>query len=347
MIARAGVGAPPQYQYSPTADPNWVIRCERNQNGDYNLNCQRIPASQVPVGGVHAGAIRSFLHPRSKTLYRFGRKRPVARCPRLSLKNSLMKGIPSPPAKCDYSTKASAALSQVYLNNSLGDCVIAGMAHVVGVLTGNAGSKPVIYTNQQIIALYGAIGGYKPGVPSTDQGCDEQTALNFWENDGAPIGSTHKIAGWMSIDGTNPEEFRTALWLFENLYFGLELPDTWVNPTPSRSGFVWDTAGQPDPNNGHCVVGVGYNAKGVTIATWGMTGLMTNAAIAKYATMAGGGELYAVISQDGINKAVQKAPTGFDWSQLVADFDSMSGRPPTPVTQTSKGRKRSGSRRRK
>jgi hypothetical protein len=31
------------------------------------------------------------------------------------------------------------------------------------------------------------------------------------------------------------------------------------------------------------------------------------------------------VSQDGINKAAQKAPNGFDWSQLIADFDSMGG----------------------
>jgi hypothetical protein len=98
-----------------------------------------------------------------------------------------------------------------------------------------------------------------------------------------------------------------------------------INPMPSSSGFVWDVAGAPDPDNGHCVVGVGYDAKGVTIDTWGMTGLITDHAIAKYATVAGQGELYTVVSQDAINRATQKAPNGFDWSQLVADFDSMGG----------------------
>jgi len=105
----------------------------------------------------------------------------------------------------------------------------------------------------------------------------------------------------------------------------MELPDKWINPIPSSSGFVWDTAGNPDPENGHCVVGVGYGNKGVTISTWGMTGLITDAAIKKYATTAGQGELYTVVSKDAINKATQKTPAGFDWSQLVADFDSMGG----------------------
>jgi hypothetical protein len=282
--------------------------------------------------------IKSIRQPGSGHTFKLGRKRPVARSPRMSLGNYLTRGLPAPPPTCDYTKSASSALSQVYCNDTLGDCVIAGMAHVVGVLTGNSGTKPFIYTKNQIIALYSAIGGYVPGDPNTDQGCDEQTALNYWENNGAPKGSTHKIAGWLSVNGADPSEYRAALWLFENLYFGIELPDRWINPMPSSSGFVWDVAGSPDPDNGHCVVGVGYNAKGVTIDTWGMTGLMTDAAIAKYATVAGQGELYTVVSQDGIDKATLKAPNGVDWSQLVADFDSMGG----SVTAAQSVTKRSG-----
>jgi hypothetical protein len=274
-------------------------------------------------------SVKTIHHPGSGRTFRLGRKRPVARCPRLRLENYLMRRMPTPPAACDYTRPAASALSNVYENDRLGDCVIAGMAHIVGVLTANAGTQPFIYTNDQIIALYSAIGGYNPEDPATDQGCDEQTALNYWENNGAPAG-THKIAGWLAVDATQPAEYRTALWLFENLYFGIELPDGWIHPMPSSSGFVWDVAGPPDPNNGHCVAGVAYTSEGVTIDTWGMTGLVTDAAIAQYATQAAGGELYTIVSQDGLNKATEKAPNGFDWSQLVADFDSMGGNLPLP-----------------
>ncbi len=280
-------------------------------------------------------AIRSIktIALKSGRTYRLGRRRPVARGPRLSLKNYLMRSLPAPPAECAYTRGASKALSEVYENDTLGDCVIAGMAHVVGVLTGNSGTKPFVYNNQQIIELYSAIGGYVPGDPSTDQGCDEQTALNYWMQHGAwppntPApkgGDEHNIAGWVAVDATNPEEYRTAMWLFENLYFGLELPDKWITPAPSDSGFVWDVAGAPDPNNGHCVVGVGYTAQGVTIDSWGMTGTITDAAIAKYCVQSANGAIYTVVGMDAINKATEKAPSGLDWSQLVADFDSMGG----------------------
>ena len=81
----------------------------------------------------------------------------------------------------------------------------------------------------------------------------------------------------------------------------------------------------------------GYSGNGVTIATWGMTGLLTDAAIAKYVVELAGGALYAVISQDAISKAAAKAPNGFDWTQLVADFDSLGGnvtKPSSPVPMT-------------
>jgi hypothetical protein len=247
------------------------------------------------------------------------------------LGNYLTRTLPQPPATIDYSKPAAASLGDIYGNDKLGDCVIAGIGHVVGVLTAGAGD-PFLYTDPQIIALYSAIGGYVPGNPATDQGCDEVTALNYWENNGAPDGQ-HKIAGWLSVNAADLVEVRTALWLFENLYFGLELPDAWVNPMPDAAGFVWNAAGAPDPQNGHCVVGVGYTAEGVTIDTWGMLGLMTNSAVRRYATSHAHGALYTVVSQDAVANATQKAPNGFDWSQLIADFDSMGGSvsPPSHV----------------
>lgn len=268
---------------------------------------------------------------------RFGRKRPVVRYPRLRLRNYLI-GVPTPPASIDYSAEAASALALIYENDTLGDCVIACCEHVEGVLTGNAdGGSPLVYNDAQTTAFYSGACGYVDGDPSTDQGCDIQTTLSYWENNGAPAGSAHKIVGWLAVDPTNQTEIQTALYLFENLVFGLELPDAWINPDPpSASGFVWDVVGPPDPNNGHCVAGVGYNAQGVTIATWGMTGIMTWAAIADYCSAANNGELYVVINQDQLNSASQLAPNGLDWSQLVADFNAMGGSvtPPPSLTST-------------
>jgi hypothetical protein len=227
--------------------------------------------------------------------------------------------LAAPPETCDYSGQAPTVLSQVYINDTLGDCVIAGAYHVVGVETGGAGDL-FTATDDNLLHDYGAIGGYVPGKESTDNGCDEQTALNYWVNTGFANGT--KLQGYVSVDATNVTEVQQAMFLFENLYFGLELPDTWINPFPSTAGFVWDV-GTPDANNGHCVMAVGYNATGVQIDTWGLIGTITWAAVAQLAVETAGGQLYSMLTPDQIGKAQTKAPNGIGWTDLINDFDTL------------------------
>jgi hypothetical protein len=218
----------------------------------------------------------------------------------------------------------------VYLNDQLGDCVIAGLMHLQGVWTANATpGSPFIATDDQVIAAYTAIGGYIPGDPSSDNGCNEQTALNYAQQTG--VGDGTKLAGYTAIDATNQTEVQQAISLFEGgVMFGIALPDAWVNPFPSAAGFVWDVVGDPDPNNGHCVVGVGYTATGVIISTWGLLGTITWAAMAKYAVQAAGGELWAAFSPDQIAKGQVTAPNGLAWQDMLSDFAAIAGTQPAP-----------------
>jgi hypothetical protein len=236
--------------------------------------------------------------------------------------------LPPSPASCDYTPAAAPVLSLILGNDVLGDCVIAGGYHVVGLATGNAGD---LYTvaESDVIADYSAIGGYIPGVEATDNGCDEVVAMQYWQTHGFANGT--KIAGAVAVDATNQAEVRAACWLFEHLYLAVELPDPWIQPMPTASGFTWDTAGDPDPNNGHCIVGCGYHDGGVTIDTWGMLGTLTWAALAQYFTEAAGGALYVMLTPDVVVRATGKAPTGFDWATLSEDFTDIGGSPaPAP-----------------
>jgi hypothetical protein len=255
--------------------------------------------------------------------FKMGRKRPIARGMKLSMANYLKLGMPLPPPACNYRDAAEVALANVYGNDTLGDCVIAGIAHLIGVFTGNSG-EPVLFTLPQIIKLYSAIGGYVPGDESTDNGCDEETALNYWENNGFPDGE-NKVSGIISVNPNEPRIYRTALWLFENLFFGCELPDEWITPFPSGNGFKWGVAGPANPDNGHCFIGCAYKEEGIIIDSWGMFGVVTDAAIQYYMNQNQGGQMFCVISPEIIKKAILKAPSGFDWTQLVADFDSLGG----------------------
>jgi|SRR5579864_1523388 len=268
--------------------------------------------------------VKTIMDSNGRKLF-LGRKRPVARGPRLSLKNYLMRSFTPGPMIFDYTREAAAALAQMYGNDVMGDCVIAAMEHLAGVLTGNSTGTPIIFPDTNTVRLYSAIGGYVPGDPSTDNGCDEVTALNYGQQNGLLADGSHKFSGWIALDGTDAVEVRTACWLFENVFFGVELPDAWITPFPSTSGFTWDAAGPSDPQNGHAFVGAAYNKQGVVISTWGMLGTLTYSAIAQYASQASGGQVYAVLSADIISKAMEKAPMGFDWSQLLADLQAIGG----------------------
>jgi len=269
--------------------------------------------------------VKRITHPETGQVVYLGRNRPPVGRPRLRIRDYIkLSVLPTPPATFDYSPAAMASLSRIYFNDRLGDCVIAWLAHLIGVLTGNGTGNPFLFTDDQIVALYSAIGGYVPGNPSTDNGCDEWTALEYLKTTGAPAGQNQDVAA-VSVDGSNPSEYLAALWLLENLMYGVELPDAWISPFPSAPGFVWDVAGDADPQNGHCFGAVGATPAGLKISTWGMLGMITPAATAKYATTAGSGELYAVLSQEVLQRATDKSPSGVDWEHLVADVNAMGG----------------------
>ena len=255
--------------------------------------------------------------------FKFGRKPRIVRGPRLSLKRYLLPtGLPPVPSSCDFSRLAAPVLADIFQNDSLGDCVIAGGYHVVGLATGNAGN--IFHaTTAQILADYSAIGGYVPGDESTDNGCDEQTALSYWSETGFADGT--KAAGWVAVNPNDKQEVMAAQWLFENLFFGVSLPDGWINPFPEAPGFTWDVAGDADPNNGHCFVGCGFDTNGVKIDTWGMLGTLTWAALQEYCSEANGGALYSILTPDQIAKGQMTAPNGIDWGTLARDLEIIKG----------------------
>jgi hypothetical protein len=228
--------------------------------------------------------------------------------------------LPLAPDTYAFLDAARASLSQLYLNDQLGCCVIAGGYHVIGTALGNAGSPVFVATDAQIKADYHAIGGYVDGDSSTDNGCDEDTALSYWSTTGFADGS--KLAAYVAVDPTCEEEVQQACWLFGNLFFGIELPDSWTAAMPEADGFIWNND-TPDPRQGHCVAGVGYDAVGVQIATWGLVGTITYDAVASLCSASDGGQLFTLLTPDQLVAGQQKASNGFDWSQLQADIGAL------------------------
>lgn len=249
-----------------------------------------------------------------------GRNPSQYEIPKLTFKNYAAV-LPAIPATADYSANAQKTLRDVYLNNQLGCCVISAGAHIRGVTSGNAGNE-VSFTSPEIRKMYSYIGG------GGDNGANPIDALRYWSNTGFTDGT--KLMGWLAVDPADPVEYKTACWLFENLFYGVACPNAWFNPMPQRDGFRWDVAGNPVGRNGHSWCAVGYNEQGMLIDTWGMIGLMTDAAHARYCTRSAGGELYVMISPDMVGKGMQRAPNGLNWHDLIVDFNLLGGNLPVP-----------------
>ncbi len=250
--------------------------------------------------------------------------------PRLLARDFLdVPNLPTPPETFSYANQTDrASLAAIFGNDALGDCVIAMGYHELGIATGNAGAL-FLPTPAQIVADYHAIGGYIPGNPSTDNGCNEQDAFDYWQAHGFANGD--RLLGSLVIDATNVAEVKACLWAFESISFGVALPDAWISPFPAGDGLVWDYTGAPNPQNGHAFCGVGCpDGRGVQIDTWGLLGTMTWPAVTGYARARNGGELHVAITPAMLAKGQAKAPSGIAWADLIAAFDSLGGNVPAP-----------------
>jgi hypothetical protein len=257
---------------------------------------------------------------------RLGRSRPRPHVRRMLAKYKV--ALPDAPKVIDYFTGV-VGLDNIDGNDALGDCTAAAAIHIAVAVNAAAGD-PVSLGASDAITFYSLSTGYNPDNPATDQGGDEVTVLSCWRDHGLDGKGSHAIAGFISVDPSNQAEIRSALWLFENLYFGVELPDAWLNPAPSGNGFTWDV-GTPNPENGHAFPGLGATDVGVQIDTWGLIGTITYAAISELCSEANEGNLFCVLTPEIVNRAKAKSPAGFDWAALVADFDGLGGSVTEPV----------------
>jgi hypothetical protein len=263
----------------------------------------------------------AIIHPVTGATLRTGLKMRPVQHPHLKLKNYLLRGMPNPPADWDETPAAVGALHQMYLNDTLGCCVIASLAHKIGVWMANAGN-PFMLTDSDIKRLYSAIGGYVDGDPSTDQGCDLQEAVAYVVQKGPFFPSNaHKALGYVGVNINDATEMRIAVWLFGYLDLGYALPDNFQ--APGGDGFTFsDLSGNPNMGEGHCMGVPGrYGSSTLGCSTWGMIGDQTDQWVQKFCV----GQCFATLSADSLNQASKKAPNGFDITQLQADLQAQGG----------------------
>lgn len=174
---------------------------------------------------------------------------------------------PAPPQ-----TNNAAAVKgwPMFLNDTLGDCTIASMAHADELWNTVGGRGVVAVTDEQVRETYMAVTGYNPGDPSTDQGAVILDTLRYWRTTGFAQAAGRQIGAFASVTVHNHPLVRDGIFYFDGLDCGVNLPVTaqrmgqhWTRPRNLRG------ANAPGSWGGHAVWAVDYDRYGVTVVSWG------------------------------------------------------------------------------
>jgi hypothetical protein len=243
--------------------------------------------------------------------------------------------LPNTPDSEFWQTKVGTNWGMM-LNDRIGDCPIAGVGHTIMNWTANA-STMVTMPDRNILSVYKAISGYN-GTPDTDTGCCLLDVLKYWKNTGVPtsyttskstfwdsllfwrkkhsVSNLDTISAFVQLDAGNIEHAKESVYLFGSAYIGLSLPNAF-----NDNAKVWDVPStgvngnwSPNPNNGHCVIIVGYDSKYLYIVSWGMLIPMTYAFYKAY-----NDESYGILSKDWFRED-KLSPSGFNTQQLQANL---------------------------
>ena len=225
----------------------------------------------------------------------------------LAVSKYLAPTLPLPPPARDWT--AGVTNFGMMLNDTLGDCTIAGVAHAVQVWTANTGGI-VTVPDATVQSFYEQWDGYVPGNPSTDSGGIELDVLNDWRHNGF---DGHGLLAFAAAKTASLVEIRQSINLFGGVYIGLALPVTAQNQD------VWDVVANGGANakkgswGGHCVFVPKYDDHSFTCITWGQLKTMTLPFWAKYCD-----EAYALFGQNWLT--ANGAPSGFNEAQLQTDL---------------------------
>jgi hypothetical protein len=246
--------------------------------------------------------------------YRLGKNRPVTDDRTMRFANYVKPALPSPPTAVEYGDQVTSW--PMYYNDQYGDCTCAAAGHMIQNWTANATAE-VTVPPPSVLTFYEHFVGTPP---PPDAGCDMLSVLKYWRRGGI---DSHKVLAFTSIDLQNQAQAQSACWLFGSVYIGVALPDfatqgdmltvPWMVPP---GGPVGNAA--PNPDNGHCIPAVSYDADNLYVVTWGEIKPMSWGFYNAYAD-----ESFAVISQDFI-EANGLNPAGFDLTALETDLKQVT-----------------------
>lgn len=222
--------------------------------------------------------------------------------------------LPKPPSRFGHGTmfRDWAMLG----NDTYGDCVFAGAGHET-MMTNRIAGRTVRFDDQHVLADYGAVTGFNPDNPDTDQGTNVRDALKYRRATGVAdaAGKRHRIGAYVSISPKDFDELMTAVYVFSAVGIGFAFPDTAIGQFNSRE--PWDVVAGYQIEGGHYVPVVGRASKNLgTCVTWGRRQTFTRTFYSEF-----NDEAWAIVFPEELRAG--KTERGMDLSQLNAALRSL------------------------
>jgi hypothetical protein len=209
--------------------------------------------------------------------------------------------IPNPPS----SVPMPLCVWPMADNDRLGCCAEAGRVHV-NQAGAEITTEPWTYQGDASLETeyFGLTGGQ-------DTGLLLPQVLVPW-HEGKLAGGRN--GGYAVVNPKNTTAVKQGIWIFGNLYIGVNLPEPAQDQFRPDGHGVWEltgTAADYQIEGGHCVVPISYSPKGVQAVTWGGTVLITWQWWATYVD-----QVYAVVPPAFLEKGGDAR--GFDLAAIDA-----------------------------
>ena len=212
---------------------------------------------------------------------KLGKREPEADHRDLLFESYAPAKLPQPPSV--YGWQGEIQAWGMLGNDQFGDCVFAGADHETMLWT-KLGGRPARFTDSDALADYGAVTGFDPKDPSTDQGTNVRDALKYRQKTGIrdSADKRHNIGAYVALEPGNVAQLREAVYLFSAAGIGIRFPESAM--AQFSAGKPWQVVAGAKVDGGHYVPVVGWNRRYLFCVTWGKVQPMTRTFYKRYCT---------------------------------------------------------------
>ena len=250
--------------------------------------------------------------------YKLGLK-PVTRQPDVRLRDYYTSDLPDVGSLKYPLGHADAIQPQMFMNDEIGDCAIAGSIEEIRLANALQGVT-VNFTDQTAVENYHNITGYNPDDPDSDQGTDVHELYEYRQTEGIvdADGNRHKIVAYAGLTPNDPDEMLVALAAgFDIGALGFQVPE--YAQDQFEAGQPWHLLpGRHGIVGGHYVPIVGATDRHTfQLFTWGALQTARSTFYSALATV-------AVVALTEEMFTGGKSPEGIDFDKLAADLPQLN-----------------------